>query len=578
MISDHNTHQRPLKGILFIKILSCLVLFVNLVAPINSYAEESLSLKQMLLSPGKLSQAHADIESKCESCHTEFDKSNQTPLCLDCHEKIQEEVTAKEGFHGRLDSKEIADCKTCHTDHKGRDFNITNIDVDNFDHSQTDFNLENSHQHLSCSTCHDSNRTESELLSAGLHSLPTDEAFRFKEFECSSCHLDYHEDSLGSECESCHSTESWKKTQFDHKDTDFILDGKHMDVRCQSCHVEENSGVLSNKGSSNQFKKIETTCASCHQAEEPHLGLFGSECKDCHTTESWKNERYDHLKETGFALKGSHHKFKGKPLNCIDCHSKLLNPDTECSSCHKNDDVHQGSNGDDCSSCHNEKKWSESSFDHNDSSVGFQLDGAHKEATCDGCHQPGKDKKKSSILKNDVRECSDCHQETDPHGDSVSNECSDCHNTISWVDTVRFSHDFSDFPLSGSHQLLVCESCHLTSNFSNEKAGCVNCHKEEDIHETALGDQCETCHDSSTWSHWNFDHDSQTKFFLEGSHRDLKCSLCHDSSLPKSLLPDPLKPGKECISCHRDDDIHRGALGNDCKQCHTQKTFSDTLF
>ncbi len=549
-------YQALLSSIIFI------LISLTMFTPSTTDAEEqSLSLKQMLLSPGDLTQAHAEIETKCESCHTHFDKSNQTPLCLDCHEQIDEDLNLKNGFHGNLEETKTNDCKGCHTDHRGRDFNINGLDKDNFDHSKTNFVLEFHHNNASCETCHDNNATADERLKLGLLELPSAEGYRFSEFECASCHIDYHEESLGKECDSCHTAESWQVTQFDHQQTDFVLDGKHQDVECSSCHLD------------NQFEQAKTTCESCHLAEEPHLGVFGAACVDCHTTEKWKNDTYDHFKETGFVLEGSHSITSANSINCIDCHAEELKPKSSCLTCHKNDDLHQGSNGEECQDCHNQKKWDQTSFKHNDSTTGFELDGAHQDVDCESCHQLGKNKNSKFDTQITVRQCGECHKSDDPHGSEISGDCQDCHNSTDWTDSVRFNHDFSNFPLTGSHQLLVCESCHLTSEFSEESASCNSCHKDDDVHQKSLGENCEGCHDSSTWSHWQFDHDSQTKFFLEGSHKNLKCELCHNDSFSK-----PLNPGKDCISCHRDDDIHRGALGTDCKQCHTENDFGELVF
>ena len=59
----------------------------------GALAEEGgLSLRQLLLSPGKLTQGHAEFEGDCDKCHVSFDKANQTPLCMDCHEEIAADV------------------------------------------------------------------------------------------------------------------------------------------------------------------------------------------------------------------------------------------------------------------------------------------------------------------------------------------------------------------------------------------------------------------------------------------------------------------------------------------------------
>ena len=525
--------------------------------------EEGLSLKQMLLSPGDLTKAHAEIESKCQSCHVHFEKSNQSPLCLECHEKIDEDLTDKNGFHGKLSKLQIADCKSCHTDHQGRDFDITGLDRDNFDHSITNFKLDGSHKNISCSDCHTNLTATIKMPAKGILKLPVDEGFRFKMFKCSSCHEDFHKEELGNQCENCHNTKAWTDNGFEHDKTDFPLDGEHQNLACDSCHVN------------NQFKDTETQCVSCHLAKDPHLGIFGKKCNDCHTPKEWPNKTYKHFKETGYHLKDSHVQVRGKKVKCIDCHSELLNPETDCVACHQADDVHQKSNGNKCQDCHNQKTWEKSDFVHDELTTGFALLGSHKTVSCDSCHIPG-EKRNNSLSSGDlglVRECIDCHQAIDPHFAKLGKDCGSCHQTDDWNSSVKFNHDFTEFPLTASHQLLVCESCHLSADFSELTQNCVSCHKDDDHHDGTLGEKCQLCHDSSVWSHWIFDHQEQTKFPLDGSHQSLKCVLCHNNE-----IPDALKPDKDCYSCHRDDDIHNGGFGVDCEQCHSEDRFDELVF
>jgi len=548
-------------------IVKLLIIFLMLLsgASFNLYAEEQeLSFKQMLLSPGDLTKAHEDIETKCQSCHVHFEKSNQTTLCLDCHERIDDDIKLNNGFHGKLNLIQQEDCSTCHTDHQGRDFDITGLDVDSFDHSKTNFKLDGSHSNQECSSCHikkTESKTKDELRPKGLLELPIDEGYRFKEFECSSCHIDHHKEKLGNECESCHSTKNWRMDDFDHSETEFILDGKHEKLQCNNCHLD------------NQFKELQKECYSCHLANDAHLGVFGNKCIDCHSTEEWSNDSYDHFKETGYKLTDSHFKIDGKRVKCIACHAEELEPDTKCISCHKKDDIHQSGNGEKCQDCHNQKSWNDTQFTHDLVSTGFELVGKHKKTSCESCHFPGIKTENKNRITQSVRECNDCHKIDDPHFEKLGEQCGNCHSETGWQESVRFNHDFTQFPLTASHKLLVCESCHSSSEFSHESQKCVSCHQSDDVHTKSLGDDCGNCHDTSVWSHWQFDHQQQTKFPLNGAHQNLQCGLCHLSIDQKSL-----QPPKDCYSCHRDDDIHSGGFGVECQRCHTEDSFEELAF
>ena len=132
---------------------------------------EGLSLKSMILMPGPLTAAHAKEEKNCEACHSSFDKSAQNSLCLACHEAIAADREAREGFHGRSDLASTASCKSCHTDHKGRDYNIVPLDQDIFDHASADFALSGKHASTPCEGCHQA-----------------DTKFRETPDECYACH------------------------------------------------------------------------------------------------------------------------------------------------------------------------------------------------------------------------------------------------------------------------------------------------------------------------------------------------------------------------------------------------------
>ena len=86
----------------------------------------------------------------------------------------------------------------------------------------------------------------------------------------------------------------WIETRFDHSTTRFPLSGKHRDVSCNLCHP------------SDRYEKTAMDCQSCHGLDDVHLGRFGSDCASCHAQEGWKQVRFDHSRDTKFALRGSH--------------------------------------------------------------------------------------------------------------------------------------------------------------------------------------------------------------------------------------------------------------------------------
>jgi hypothetical protein len=494
---------------------------------------------ERLVMPGPVSAVHADVESTCAECHAPFSRGEQNTLCLECHEEVAADLAARGGFHGKEPSVAGLECAACHTEHEGRDEDILGLDPDTFDHELSNFPLVGKHSEVMCVDCHVAEH-------ASYHAAET---------ECSACHQDddVHRGNLGAACADCHAETAWADTHFDHLvTTDYALTGRHAEITCVSCHVEE------------VYEGTQDTCIACHAADDSHEGTNGSECQDCHTTRNWQETSFDHFVRTGFALAGAH-----GGLMCESCHEgnkAEQQLQTECVACHREDDAHAGVNGDVCSACHRVTEWLDVTFDHA-RDTDFALRGAHAELTCDGCHvQPVAVAVPSTV-------CFDCHAEDDPHAGQLGESCDGCHSDtqLAWPEGVRFDHDLASFPLLGKHDPLMCDDCHATPAFHDADEQCVDCHVEDDVHERRLGSDCATCHNPQDWLAWVFDHDRQTSFALTGAHSGLDCRACHREPAVDGVVA----LQSACIACHRSDDQHRGEFGTDCAECHTTQSFRD---
>lgn len=489
---------------------------------------------ESLVMPGPVIEAHAEVEQECASCHSAFSQAQQNKLCLVCHEEVAVDLDKRVGFHGIHPDPARTECRSCHTEHKGRAADIVGLVPEGFDHDNTNFPLTGDHAAQPCASCH-----------------AKDTAFRDTERECASCHEndDPHRSNLGQQCGDCHEPSRWSLTRFDHNTiTDFRLNGAHSALSCASCHVDQ------------IFEKTPDTCASCHALDDVHAGERGDQCQSCHTEKSWADSSFDHRAETDFALQGRH-----SDLTCSACHlstMSLTTPPSSCAGCHSADDVHRGQRGTDCAECHSSSSW-KTDFDHLASS-GFALTGAHSDISCNQCHR-------GSLQDPLDTECEDCHASDDPHeGELVS--CSSCHNESSWTNRVRFDHEFTEFPLLGMHGLATCDQCHVSAAFHNAAQACADCHTPDDKHDGSLGTDCGQCHNPSGWALWNFDH-TATDFALDGAHQGLVCNACHLQS-----AADPLKIATSCISCHSNDDAHQGQFGNACERCHSTEAFTGARF
>ncbi|MEZ5925029.1 MAG: cytochrome C [Hyphomicrobiaceae bacterium] len=421
------------------------------------------TLFEKLVMPGELVQGHADLESKCESCHLPFEKGSQPELCLKCHRDVAADIDGGSGFHGLSTEVGGKPCKACHTDHIGREAKIVVLDTKNFDHELTDFLLKGKHKAVACEKCHKP-------------------AIKFRKASsvCNDCHQkdDVHKGGLGPKCESCHNEAGWKTNiRFDHSKTKFPLEGGHRKVACAACHANQ------------KYKGVPTACIGCHQKNDVHKGRLGKDCGQCHSVARWQEAKFDHDRQTKFPLRGAHSK-----VACSGCHGKgaAKKVESACIACHKTDDAHKGQLGPRCETCHNETSWrSKATFDHN--KTRFPLRGLHVGVGCRACH-------KSASFKNTPLVCAACHEDR-VHQGRLGTRCEQCHGTKGWP-FFKFDHDRqTSFRLTGAHRQTPCHACHKQKNPDSLKlpVACIACHAADDVHRGSYGRRCERCHSTKTF-------------------------------------------------------------------------------
>ena len=486
---------------------------------------------ETLLMPDKVAKAHEKLEGECANCHDRSNRDRQAALCADCHKDVREDLRTKRGFHGRIAGGGTMQCRACHSEHQGRAADIVKFVPEQFDHSRTDFPLRDVHATVACSSCH----------AAG-------KRFREAPSDCHGCHRadEPHAGKLGTDCGACHATATWSRINFDHGRTKFPLTGRHQQMACATCHF------------GNRYKDTPQQCLSCHAPDDVHRGSRGAECSKCHTTTQWATQKFDHERETGFALKGAHSR-----TDCTACHTsgRMQDPlPKDCQGCHRGQDSHAGRFGAQCSSCHDNDRWPQTHFVHA-TDAHFELHGAHAKAACHSCHTANVATQKLD------QKCVTCHRGTDVHGGRLGADCESCHVTEGWRIAVQFDHDFTDFPLVGQHVAVTCEQCHVTPAYKGAANDCFGCHQSVDRHKGSLGRQCDACHSPNGWNIWEFDHARATGFALSGAHAKTQCAGCHRRP------PSEVKLGRECASCHAKDDVHSGEFGRQCQRCHSTTSF-----
>ncbi len=517
-----------------------------------------------LVSPGELARAHSDLSGlkNCSSCHDSG--SGLSPeKCLACHEELSTRIQAARGFHAR--KKE--NCIECHHDHQGVDFQIIQWIPSELDHSETGYPLVGFHAEVEdCRECHNESRSPSRqktktyflndtrcvachedihkgqlgddcrkchtvdvkfdkvrfdhgqtaypLIGAHkrvacgkCHLNKQWKGLRFS--DCTDCHDDIHQPSLGDDCQRCHHSESWSVSTFNHEQTRYPLRGMHVDVTCTQCHVEKQLTGLA-------F----STCVDCH-SKDPHVGQFENDCSWCHVVAGFDKTIFDHAKSS-YPLTGKHGNVK-----CSECHHleqaafpngpaeavRYRPIDTLCASCHE--DIHLGQFKKACSDCHITAGFARAlvQFDH-DVDSRFRLQGKHTDVVCEKCHK--QERAVFPLGEGTARRflplpeyCFGCHNNVhDPDWwrfsvNHLETDCQRCHSPETFV-PATFDHNRTTFALTGKHTSLTCDRCHDIARWKDKdfilfqklSADCVDCHRSPHLKGMK---QCTSCHTSENW-------------------------------------------------------------------------------
>ena len=469
----------------------------------------------------------------CAACHprdagqsfAEAYPGRAAEACADCHQDVHQ---------AQFDHPLYADrgCLSCHA----RDsFAPHNFDLDA--HAATRFPLELSHQTVDCEACHDqvlAGRADPSQLAQ--HADPC-RIFRGTDRACEACHDDAHDGAFtsreaeldpfpGGNCARCHDAGKFAQTvdPFDHfRWTGFALEAGHDTESCEDCHAR--SSVADALG--RRFGRVSelhpgdpAACEACH--DDAHGGAFHDPtlpgqvdgrigCDRCHTVEVFQalHAAFDHGAWTGYMLDGAHAQaecstchgagtetrrfgfvadhFEGDPARCLTCHADphdalFDRPELERSL--------QGKVG--CARCHETRTFQAAavgSFDHAHW-TGFDLTGAHAQASCSACHVelPKKDPLGRSFKRAQGRDCQSCH--SDPHRGQFAREgrtdCLSCHDSLArtW-ETPDFDHSTTRFPLDATHAKVDCASCHEPTPLAEGGSA---------VRYRPLGTACADCH------------------------------------------------------------------------------------
>jgi hypothetical protein len=586
------------------------------------------------LSPGPLARAHAQLEghANCLRCHGVRRADSMDAQCLACHGEIAWQIERRLGLHGR---DELDACARCHPDHAGADFELIHWEEgspEKFDHDRTGWPLSGRHASAACRACHKQGFQVGEVVER-IKRADRDRSWLGLVRDCTACHADRHDGTLGADCARCHSDRVWKPAgNFDHARSDYPLTGKHAAVSCERCHLVPGRIFLRGTDGAERprYRPLpHAECSDCHA--DAHAGRLGAACASCHVTDGFQRvdrERFDH-EHTRYPLRGRH-----RALACAACHDPRSawgrNPPFErCDSCHR--DAHAGGatiagRPADCAACHDERSFVPSTFtvaDHD--RTDYALEGGHRRQECRRCHPqlppgPAGARLGSSrvLLRPPHAACRDCH--ADLHGGQLASiegagACESCHTVAGFRPTTfdLTRHAATAFPLAGRHAAAACADCHgparrdlgpLPAASALGQAGvaltvlsgdCASCHL--DPHdgrfarggERALAQGCRSCHGFDHFRPSAVDAERHRAFAypLDGAHLATPCSDCHaELREPASqihLLHAVGQPRRltfvathdRCEACHATPhgDQFAGRPRSACRDCHDVRAF-----
>jgi hypothetical protein len=418
---------------------------------------------------------------------------------------------------------------------------------------------------------------------------------------CGACHADPHGEAPArgvraalrladtAHCARCHTATRWADARVEpaaHAPGRFPLRGEHAEVACAACH-----GDATRPPAFAGAPPALASCAACHA--HPHqqelvaaaVAVAGPPdgCAECH--------RDDDPSFGAGTLRAAQHAATGFPLQtphaevaCSQCHAGATWGDrfpgrtaAACRACHQDPHAGQFAHAErfaQCTACHAPTRFVPPTFDvaaH--AQTAFPLTGAHAAVGCALCHRDVR--AGTRIFRGTRPACADCH--ADVHRGAFDRAdlpgtvagragCARCHDTTAFtpVSSRTFDHGlWTGHVLEGAHAALDCRRCHAANE---EPAGtlgrrlgatrgraCADCHADPHLGQFAASGRtdCARCHTAAVFAPARFDHQRDSAFPLDETHRRLECARCHHPVTRGDRTMVRYKPlGTRCGDCH----------------------------
>lgn len=140
-------------------------------------------------------------------------------------------------------------------------------------------------------------------------------------------------------------------------------------------------------------------------------------------------------------------------------------------------------------------------------------------------------------------------------------------------DIPGFDHsEMADFPLTGQHAEIICESCHINNQLAGTPRTCAGCHDGDraagkPADHPPAGNDCAQCHTTTNFEPFAFSHAGITS----------GCAECHNGARAPGKPANHPPASNDCAQCHTTNnfipfDFDHSAIQQDCTACHNGST------
>jgi hypothetical protein len=255
-----------------------------------------------------------------------------------------------------------------------------------------------------------------------------------------------------SQCSSCHGTNAWVPTTFNHTGVTTASD-------CYAgCHDgTHGSGTPTGAAKSHSTAPLTShTCGVCHAiggtwvgAKMNHTGVAAGTCSTCHNGTAWI----------------------GRPLNAI--HNYAATQGWPCDRCHTTTAWrptafnHTGVTTGSCANCHDGNAATGPTASHPANTVG--IGAIYK---CDACHRTTAWRPATFAHTGVTTGCVDCHKTGFATPKSAAHfittvNCEKCHTTTAWAPIKAYVHTSTYYKTHTGLSMTVyadCKMCHINNN------------------------------------------------------------------------------------------------------------------